>query len=58
MLSNLDARTTFLGLAGEEHLPSDFVHLVKDINYNNGYVQIHMTLKEMPEFTVHLAFTN
>jgi len=58
VLSNLDAYTTFLGLAGEEHLPSDFVNLVKDIEYRNGYVQIHMTLKEMPEFTGHLAFTN
>ncbi len=58
VLSNLDAYATFLGLAGEEHLPSDFVNLVKDIEYRNGYVQIHMTLKEMPEFTGHLAFTN
>jgi phytoene dehydrogenase-like protein len=58
VLSSLDARATFLGLAGEEHLPSDFVHLVKDIDYRNGYIQVHMTLKEMPEFTGHLAFAN
>jgi phytoene dehydrogenase-like protein len=58
VLSNLDAYATFIGLTGEEHLPSDFVNHVKDIEYRNGYVQIHMTLKEMPEFTGHLAFTN
>ena len=58
VLSSLDARTTFIGLAGEEHLPSEFVHAVKEIEYRNGYVQIHMTLKELPEFTGHLAFAN
>ena len=58
VLSSLDARTTFLGLVGEEHLPSDFVHQVKEIDYRNGYIQIHMTLKELPEFTGHLKFAN
>lgn len=58
VLSSLDARATFLGLVGEDHLPSDFIHLVKDIDYRNGYIQVHMTLKEMPEFTGHLAFAN
>jgi phytoene dehydrogenase-like protein len=58
VLSSLDARTTFLNLAGEDRLPSDFVHKVKEIEYKNGYVQIQMTLKELPEFTGHLAFAN
>jgi phytoene dehydrogenase-like protein len=58
VLSSLDARTTFLGLTGEEHLPSEFVHSVKEIEYRNGYVQLHMTLRELPEFTGHLAFAN
>jgi phytoene dehydrogenase-like protein len=58
VLSSLDARSTFLGLVGEDHLPSDFVHRVKDIEYQNGYIQIHMTLRELPEFTGHLAFAN
>jgi len=58
VLSSLDARTTFLGLVGEDQLPSDFVYAVKDIEYQNGYIQIHMTLKELPEFTGHLAFAN
>jgi len=58
VLSSLDARTTFLDLVGEEHLPPTFVHAVKEIEYTNGYIQIHLTLKELPEFTGHLAFAN
>jgi phytoene dehydrogenase-like protein len=58
VLSSLDARTTFLGLAGEERLPSEFVHSVREIEYRNGYIQLHMTLRELPEFTGHLAFAN
>ena len=58
VLSSLDARTTFFGLVGESRLPSDFVHAVKEIKYENGYIQIQMTLKELPEFTGHLAFAN
>lgn len=58
VLSSLDARTTFLDLVGEVKLPSDFVEAVKEIDYRNGYIQIHMTLKELPEFTGHLKFAN
>ena len=28
------------------------------VKYENGYIQIHMTLKELPEYTGHLAFAN
>ncbi|MBW1687427.1 MAG: NAD(P)/FAD-dependent oxidoreductase [Deltaproteobacteria bacterium] len=58
VLSSLDARTTFLGLVGDEYLPSPFGHAVNEIQYENGYVQIHLTLKEMPEYTGDLAFVN
>jgi phytoene dehydrogenase-like protein len=58
VLSSIDARATFIGLVGEDQLPSDFVHAVKEIKYGNGYMQIHMCLKELPEFTGHLAFAN
>jgi phytoene dehydrogenase-like protein len=58
VLSSLDARTTFMGMVGEDKLPSDLVHAVNEIEYKNGYVQIHMTLKELPEFTGRLAFAN
>ncbi|MBW2420766.1 MAG: NAD(P)/FAD-dependent oxidoreductase, partial [Deltaproteobacteria bacterium] len=58
VLSSLDARTTFAGLVGEEHLPEQFNHAVREIQYTNGYLQLHMTLDELPEFEGHLAFTN
>jgi len=58
VLSNIDAYATFLGLVGEDQLPSDFVNAVKEVEYQNGYIQVHMTLKEMPEFTGHVAFAN
>lgn len=58
VLSSLDARTTYIGMVGEEELPSDVVHAVNEIIYKNGYVQIHMTLNELPEFTGHVAFAN
>ncbi len=58
VLSSLDARTTFIDMVGHDELPSDLVHAVNETEYRNGYVQIHMTLKELPKFTEHLAFAN
>ena len=58
VLSSIDANSTFLRLAGEENVPFAFAEKVKEIDYRNGYIQVHMTLKEEPEFTGHLAFTN
>ncbi len=58
VLSSLDAKSTFHRLTGEEHLSDDFNNKVDEIDYRNGYLQIHLTLKELPEFTGHLAFTN
>ena len=58
VLCSLDARTTFMDLVGEEHLPSAFAHAVKEIEYTNGYIQLHLTLSELPEFTGHMAFAN
>ncbi|MCP4628574.1 MAG: hypothetical protein GY850_34455, partial [bacterium] len=47
VLSSLDAQASFLGLVSEEQLPSDFTHAVKEIKYENGYIQIQMTLNEL-----------
>ncbi|HEX7406333.1 MAG TPA: NAD(P)/FAD-dependent oxidoreductase [Candidatus Binatia bacterium] len=58
VLSSADARSTFIKLVGEEQLPTEFVQAVKEIEYTNGYIQLHLTLKELPEFTGHLAFAN
>ena len=58
VLSSVDARATFLGLAGERHLPERFVHEVEEIDYRNGYIQIHLVLRELPRLTGHLEFAN
>lgn len=58
VLSNADAYATFMGMVGEEHLPSDYVQMVKRINFQNPWIQIHATLKELPEFTGELAYAN
>jgi phytoene dehydrogenase-like protein len=58
VLSNLDANATFLGLVGEEHLPSGFVGMVKRIDHRSAYLQILLTLKELPKFTGELAYAN
>lgn len=50
VLCSLDARATFIGLVGEDNLPSDFTQMVKRIKYRNPYLEIHVTLKEPPEF--------
>jgi phytoene dehydrogenase-like protein len=58
VISTLDAQSTFLRLCDAEHLPSDFVSAVEDIEYTNGYVQIHLTMKRLPTFTKQLEFVN
>lgn len=58
VISTLDARSTFLRLADREQLPGDFVRSIEDIEYTNGYIQIHLTLKALPEFNGHMAFVN
>ena len=58
VLSNLDAVSTFLRLVGEEYLPSNFVRKVQGIDNRGAYLQILVTLKELPEFTGDFAFMN
>lgn len=58
VISSLDATTTFVKLAEGISLPDDFSHNVNEIEYKNGYLQIHLTLSELPEFEDHLAFAN
>jgi len=58
VLSSIDANKTFLHLVGEQHLPDDFVHSVGEIDYRNGYIQIHLTLSGLPEFTGHMSYLN
>jgi phytoene dehydrogenase-like protein len=58
VLSNLDAVATFLRLVGEEYLPSGFVRKVQGIDNRGAYLQILVTLKELPEFAGDFAFMN
>ncbi len=58
VLSNLDAVATFLRLVGEEYLPSSFVRGVQGIDNRGAYLQILVTLKELPEFAGDFAFMN
>lgn len=58
VLSNLDATATFKRLVGEENIPPDFAGMVNRIKYVNPYLEIHATLKELPEFRGHMAFAN
>jgi phytoene dehydrogenase-like protein len=55
VMSTVDARSTFIGLAGAEaNLPGDFCRRIREIDYRNGYVQAHLTLDGEPEWTGHL----
>ncbi|MBW2713460.1 MAG: NAD(P)/FAD-dependent oxidoreductase [Deltaproteobacteria bacterium] len=58
VLSNLDARSTFIRLAGEDSLPPEFARQVKGIDNRAAYLQILVTLKELPEFIGDHAYMN
>lgn len=59
VISTLDAHSTFIRLMPESaSLPSDFVHSIEDIDYTNGYIQIHLCLDDLPTFTGHMEFVN
>ncbi len=58
VLSTLDARSTFLRLADPKTLPQEFVNSVEEIQHTNGYIQLHMTLKELPTFSGHMSWVN
>ena len=58
VISNLDANATFIGLVGEDNLPSDFTGMVKEIDHRSPYIQILLTLKELPEYTGDFAYAN
>ncbi|MBW2273238.1 MAG: NAD(P)/FAD-dependent oxidoreductase [Deltaproteobacteria bacterium] len=58
IVSTLDAQSTFLRLCDRKQLPSDFVSSVEDIEYTNGYIQLHLTMKRLPTFTKQLEFVN
>jgi phytoene dehydrogenase-like protein len=58
VISTLDAQATFLRLADTKQLPADYVAAVEEIEYTNGYIQIHLTLSDLPTFSGHMEFVN
>ena len=57
-ISTLDSKMTFANMCAPGTLPTDFANAVDDIEYANGYVQVHMTIKELPTFKNQLEFVN
>ena len=58
VISTVDAQSTFLHLAGRSNLPQDFVAAVEDIEYTNGYIQVHLCLDDLPTFINQMEFVN
>ncbi len=58
VVSTLDAWNTFIDKCDTSQLPTDFVSAVEDIDYTNGYIQIHLAIRELPTFTKQLEFVN
>lgn len=58
VLSNLDPYSTFIRMVGEDNLSSDFIRMVKRINFNGTYLQMFLTLKELPEYTGEYSWLN
>src|ERR1700724_188200 len=50
VLSSLDPYTTFVNLAGAQHLPPDHIRKIKEINFNLGYIQAHLTIDQAPQW--------
>lgn len=51
VISNADPHRTFLGMVGENELPSNFVEGVKGIRMKSGVIKINVALNELPDFT-------
>ena len=49
VVSNADAKTTFLKLVGTKHLDAMFAHRVHSIRTNGNVAKIHFTLNQMPQ---------
>jgi phytoene dehydrogenase-like protein len=58
VISTLDAYSTYIRLMDSSKLPGDFVRAVEDIEYTNGYIQVHLCMKDLPTFTKQLEFLN
>lgn len=50
VVSNADAKTTFLDLVGAEHLDAMFCHRVNSVRQNGSVAKLHFALSERPNF--------
>jgi hypothetical protein len=46
VLSSLDPYTTFVNLAGAQYFPTHYIRKIKEINFNLGYIQAHLTIDQ------------
>jgi phytoene dehydrogenase-like protein len=53
VVSNADPRRTFLGLVEERHLPSDFLHSIRNFRSEGCSVKINLALEALPNFTAY-----
>jgi phytoene dehydrogenase-like protein len=49
--SGADARVTFLGLVGDEHLPPEFASAVRALDYASASLKMNVALSELPSFS-------
>jgi phytoene dehydrogenase-like protein len=49
--SSLDARQTFLRLVGPEHLPDEFVEVIRRFRFRGSSGKVNLALDGLPEFT-------
>ncbi len=50
ILSNIDKQTTFFKLAGEEHLPTQFIERIKRIDSRGAFMNVLWKLNGLPTF--------
>jgi phytoene dehydrogenase-like protein len=51
ILSNADPHRTYLGLVGEEHLPTELIEGLKRLRVEGSVVKVLLGLGELPDFT-------
>ncbi|HZD21516.1 MAG TPA: NAD(P)/FAD-dependent oxidoreductase [Burkholderiales bacterium] len=51
IVSGADPRRTFLGLVGDEHLPSEFAGAIRRYRFRGSSAKVNLALAEPPRFT-------
>jgi phytoene dehydrogenase-like protein len=56
IVSNLDARRTFLELVGRDHLDNNFAQKVTKLHARAGYMRLHCAVERLPKWRVLPSF--